>query len=85
MTTKQNKLMKTKRLFTILLPFILFVGLIVTLSIIEGHRRQNSAIQEAKEMRERAKDTEWTYRIVEDDTLLIHTDSTGTYIQLIQR
>lgn len=77
--------MKTKRLFTILLPVILFVGLIVTLSIIEGHRRQNSAIQESKEMRERAKDTEWTYRVVEGDTLLIHTDSTGTYIQVIQR
>lgn len=74
-----------KRTLSIILPVILFVALIVTLSVIEGHRRQNSAIQEAKEMRERAKDTEWTYRIVDGDTLLIHTDTTGTYIQLIQR
>lgn len=74
-----------KRTLSIILPVILFVGLIVTLSIIEGHKRQNSAIKQAQEVRAHAKDTEWTYRIVEDDTLLIHTDSTGTYIQLIQR
>lgn len=77
--------MKTKRLFTILLPVILFVGLIVTLSIVEGHRRQNFIINQAQEARNRAANTEWTYRVVEGDTLLIHTDSTGTYIQLIQR
>lgn len=77
--------METKRIFTIFTPIILFVALIVTLSIIEGHRRQNLAIQAAQEVRAHAANTEWTYRITNGDTLLIHTDSTGTYIQLIQR
>lgn len=74
-----------KRTLSIILPVILFVALIVTLSVIEGHRRQNRIIQEAQTIRQHAKNTEWTYRVVDGDTLLIHTDSTGTYIQLIQR